>query len=69
MDEFQHEGFESELMPFMTGLMSSLMSKEMMYPSLKEMVDKVGHTYCQLNYAPSYTIVSTMARHTQDDNK
>lgn len=45
MEEFQQEGFGNDIMPFMHGLMSSLLSKEMMYPSLKEMCEKVRAPY------------------------
>uniref|UniRef100_A0A915K675 Peroxin-19 n=1 Tax=Romanomermis culicivorax TaxID=13658 RepID=A0A915K675_ROMCU len=32
--------YESEFMPFMHGLMGSLLSKEMLYPPMKEMCEK-----------------------------
>ncbi len=32
---------DANLMPFMAGMMASFLSKEMMYPPVKEMVDKV----------------------------
>jgi peroxin-19 len=41
MNSFNDSGMQNDLMPFMHELMTSLMSKEMMYPSLKEMVEKV----------------------------
>jgi len=36
----QNESSENEFLPFMQGLMGSLLSKDMMYPSLKEMCEK-----------------------------
>lgn len=41
MEEMQSDEVAGEFMPFMHGLMQSLLSKELMYPSLKEMVEKV----------------------------
>lgn len=35
------ETYESEFMPFMQGLMGCILSKEVLYPSLKEMCEKV----------------------------
>jgi peroxin-19 len=34
------ESYEGEFLPFMQGLMGSLLSKDMLYPSLKEMCEK-----------------------------
>ncbi len=36
-----NDTYENEFLPFMQGLMSSLLSKDMMYPALKEMNQKV----------------------------
>lgn len=36
------ETYEQEFLPFMQGLMGSLLSKDMLYPSLKEMCEKVN---------------------------
>lgn len=39
-DLHTNTAYENDFLPFMQGLMGSLLSKEMMYPSLKEMSDK-----------------------------
>jgi peroxin-19 len=39
-DMHNNEAYTNEFLPFMQGLMGSLLSKDMMYPSLKEMTDK-----------------------------
>lgn len=42
------EGGEGEFMPMMQGMMKSLLSKEVLYPSLKEISGKVHELYDKL---------------------
>ncbi len=44
------EAYEADFLPFMQNVMQSLLSKEMMYPSLKEMTDKVSTSCLQFRY-------------------
>lgn len=60
------EGGEEGFMPMMQGMMKTLLSKEVLYPSLKEINDKVKHwkivtkhiAYSQSNVSTGATILT-----------